>query len=429
LSSLHQTDAGSEETTMDQPHEPEAAERDRTERPAGRAPLSPAALPARRAWRVGDPVGRRQFVGLADDRPFVLEGGGMLRSIRVAYETWGSLDATASNAVLVCHALTGDSHAAGPSAPGHPTAGWWDDLIGPGRALDTDRYFVVCANVLGGCQGTTGPSSDDPATGRPYGSSFPIVSIRDIVRTQAAVADHLGIGRWLSVVGGSMGGMQVLEWGVMYPDRVRSLVAIASTTAATAQQIAWSSIGRSAVALDPKWRGGDYYDAEPGDGPHQGLAVARELAQVTYRTEKVFDERFGRAVLDESDDRFTLWQRFDVEGYLDYHGAKLVRRFDANSYLVINRAMDLHDLGRGRGGVTAAVARIRVPCLVASIDTDGLYPPRLQEQLRDDLAAQGTPCQYVAIDSPDGHDGFLTEGAKVGAPITSFLADVEKRHA
>jgi homoserine O-acetyltransferase len=422
LSSLHQTDAGSEETRMDETHEP-------ADRPDGRAPLSADALPASGAWREGDPIGNRQFVGLADDRPFVLEGGGMLRSIRVAFETWGSLDATASNAVLVCHALTGDSHAAGPSGPGHPTAGWWDDLIGPGRAIDTDRFFVVCANVLGGCQGTTGPASDDPATGRPYAASFPSVSMRDIVRTQAAVADHLGVAQWLTVIGGSMGGMQVLEWGVMFPHRVRSLVTIASTAAATAQQIAWSSIGRSTIALDPKWRNGDYYDAAPGDGPHQGLAVARELAQVTYRTEGVFDERFGRSVLDQRDDRFTLWQRFDVEGYLDYHGAKLVRRFDANSYLVINRAMDLHDLGRGRGGVDAALGRIRVPCLVASIDSDGLYPPRLQEQLRDVLAAQGTPCQYVVIHSPDGHDGFLTEGAQVGAPVTAFLAEVEKRHA
>ena len=332
--------------------------------PDRRAPLSADLLPVSGAWRVGDPVGRRQFLSIATDRPFALDGGGTLRDVSLAYETWGTLDADAGNAVLVCHALTGDSHAFGPSGPGHPTPGWWDGLIGPGRPLDIDRYFVVCVNVLGGCQGTTGPASIDRSTGRPYGSRFPVVSIRDIVRTQAAVADHLGIAQWLTVVGGSMGGMQVLEWGIMYPDRVRSLIPIATNAAASAQQIGWSSVGRNAIVLDPRWRGGDYYDAEPGDGPHLGLALAREIAQITYRTSEVFDEKFGRGSLDPMDDRFTLWQRFDVEGYLDYHGAKLARRFDANSYLVINRAMDLHDVGRNRGGVEIALRRVRVPCLV-----------------------------------------------------------------
>lgn len=394
--------------------------------PNERAPLSADPLPASGAWRPGDPVGGRSFVSIATGRPFALEGGGALRDITLAFETWGTLDADAGNAVLVCHALTGDAHAAGPSGPGQPTAGWWDGLIGPGRGLDTDRYFVVCVNVLGGCQGTTGPSSVDAATGRPYGSGFPIVTIRDMVRTQAAVADHLGIAQWLAVVGGSMGGMQVLEWGVTFPERTRSLVAIASTSSASAQQIAWSSVGRTAIALDPGFRGGDYYDAGPGEGPHRGLALAREVAQITYRTEEVFAGRFGRGVVDPMSDRFTLWQRFEVEGYLDYHGAKLVRRFDANSYLVINRAMDLHDLGRGRGGVDLALRRVRVPVLVMSISSDQLYPPAQQQELRDALAARGTPCQYVTIDSPDGHDGFLLETDQVGGPLASFLADVEK---
>ncbi len=362
------------------------------------------------------------------DRPFALDGGSTLRDIDVAYETWGSLDATASNAVLVCHALTGDSHATGPSGPGHPSEGWWDGLIGPGRPLDSNQYFVVCVNVLGGCQGSTGPASTDPATGEPYGSRFPVVTIRDMVRTQAAVADHLGIAQWLAVVGGSMGGMQALEWGIIYPHRTRAVVAIATTATASAQQIAWSAIGRNAVILDPKWRGGDYYDAAPGEGPHQGLALARELAQITYRTGEVFDQKFGRGWVDPMDDRFTLWQRFDVEGYLDYQGAKLVRRFDANSYLVINRAMDLHDVGRGRGGIEAGLRRIVAPCLIMSISSDSLYPPSQQQHLRDVLAAQGTPCQYHVLDSPDGHDGFLLEIDQVGRPLTDFLAEVDKRH-
>jgi len=404
-----------------------AAEQSRKTLPSERAPLSADRLPASGAWRPGDPVGDRRFLPLAVDRPFALEGGGVLRDLTIAYETWGALDADGANAVLVCHALTGDSHAAGKSGPGHPTPGWWDDLIGPGRALDTDRYFVVCANVLGGCQGTTGPSSINLATGRPYGSSFPVVSIRDIVRTQAAVADHLGVHQWLSVVGGSMGGMQVLEWAVMFPDRVRSIVPIAVCAASTAQQIALSSVQRSAIAVDPRWRGGDYYDAESGDGPAQGLAVAREMAQITYRTDLVFHDRFGRNPLDSIDERFALWQRFDVEGYLDYHGAKLARRFDANSYLVINKAMDLHDIGRGRAGVERALARVRCPVLIMSIDTDGLYYPYQQEQIRDALVHHGVSCEHVVIESDHGHDAFLLETEQVGGSLAAFLHDVEKR--
>ncbi len=394
--------------------------------PTRRAPLSADLLPASGAWRPGDPAGGRQFLTVAEERPFVLEGGGQLRGVTVAYETWGELDADGANAVLVCHALTGDSHAAGRSGPGHPTEGWWEPLIGPGRALDTDRLFVVCVNVLGGCQGSTGPSSIDPTTGRPFGSAFPVVSIRDMVRTQAAVADHLGIGRWLAVVGGSMGGMQVLEWGVMYPDRVRGLAALATTAAASAQQIALSSVQRSSIALDPKWRGGDYYDAAPGDGPHMGLAVARQSAQISYRTEQVFNERFGRKQLDPLDDRFTLWQRFDVEGYLDYHGAKLARRFDANSYLVINRAMDLHDIGRGRGGMERALARVTAPVLTLAIDSDTLYPPYQQELIHETLSSLGREATHVEISSPDGHDAFLLETDSVGDALLPFLSQIEK---
>jgi homoserine O-acetyltransferase len=394
--------------------------------PSRRAPLSADLLPASGAWRPGDPAGERRFVAVSPDRPFVLEGGGALRDVTVAYETWGELDADAANAVLVCHALTGDSHATGRSGPGHPTEGWWDGLIGPGRPLDTDRWFVVCANVLGGCQGSTGPSSIDPSTGRPYGSSFPVVTIRDIVRTQAAVADALGVARWLAVVGGSMGGMQALEWGVMYPERVGGVVAIASTVAASALQISLSSVQRSSIVLDPKWRGGDYYDAEPGDGPHFGLALARQSAQISYRTEQVFNNRFGRKELDPLDDRYTLWQRFDVEGYLDYHGAKLARRFDANSYLVINRAMDLHDLGRGRGGMERALGRITAPVLTMSIDSDGLYPTYQQELIDQTVRSLGRDATHVEIHSPDGHDAFLIETDAVGAALVPFLSQIEK---
>jgi homoserine O-acetyltransferase len=363
-------------------------------------------------------------VDVSPSHPFALEGGGALRQVVLAYETWGELNSDASNAVLVCHALTGDSHLAGEAGPGHPSPGWWEELVGPGRALDTDRQFVVCANVLGGCQGSTGPASTDPATGRPYGSSFPVVTIRDMVRAQRYLADHLGIDRWLSVVGGSMGGMQVLEWGVLYPHRVRSLVSIASTAAASAQQVAWSAVGRGAIANDPNWRGGDYYDAVPGHGPHAGLALARQIAQIHYRSEVVFAERFGRELVRPLGDHYDLWAKFQVESYLDYHGEKLVRRFDANSYLVLNRAMDLHDLARGRSSLQRALGRVTVPVCTMSITSDTLYPPYQQRQVLDVLAAQGTPVTHVDIDSPHGHDGFLLEADQVGRGIAKFLASV-----
>lgn len=379
------------------------------------------APPASGAWRPGDPPAWRRFHTVGSGRRFHLEGGGHLEEVELAYETWGTLDADASNAVLVCHALTGDAHAAGRSGPGQPTPGWWDALIGPGRALDTDRYFVVCSNVLGGCQGSTGPASVDPASGRPYGSTFPVVTIRDMVRAQASLADALGIGRWHGVVGGSMGGMQALEWAVMYPERVRALVLASTTAEASALQIAWSHIGRMAVEADPRFRGGDYYDAAPGDGPHRGLAVARMCAQVTYRSDEVFTERFHRTVINQL--QFSLDRVFDVEGYLDYHGLKLVRRFDANSYLRLNRAMDLHDVSRGRGSRRAALERVRAPVLVASVRSDGLYPPVQQESLRHGLREVGVPVEWVDIDSPHGHDGFLIETGQLAPRIEAFLAD------
>lgn len=375
------------------------------------------------AWRPGDHPGRRRFVTLPDRDPFQLEGGGSLSLVQVAYETWGTLNETASNAILVCHALTGDSHAAGPAADGHAAEGWWDGLVGPGKALDTDRYFVVCANILGGCGGSTGPSSIDPETDRPYANRFPTVTNRDFVRAQAHLTDELGIDRWHSVVGGSMGGMAVLEWGVMYPDRVRSLAVIASTAAASAQQIAWSAVGRLAIANDPHFNGGDYYDAEPGKGPHRGLALARQIGQIHYRSDQEFDSRFGRDLAD-ADSPFDPWGRFDVESYLDHHGGKLVNRFDANSYLVLNRLMDLHDIGRGRGGIDAALAAVKAPTFTASVSSDFLYPPHQQHEIRDGLQRNGVAVTHLLIDSPYGHDGFLVETAAMTDGLRDFLDGV-----
>lgn len=385
--------------------------------PSALPPIAPSG-----GWWPTDPPGGRKFAEVCSNRCFVLEFGGVLDNITLAYETWGELDASGTNAVLVCHALTGDAHAAGASGPGHATEGWWNDMIGPGRPLDTNRYFVVCVNVLGGCQGSTGPMSPHTSDGQPYGARFPLISIRDIVRTQAMLADHLGVSMWMAVVGGSMGGMQALEWAAMYPRRVSSLVCIATNARASAQQIAWSQTGRLAIINDPRWSGGDYYDAAPGEGPHEGLMLARRIAQIHYRSDASLERRFSRATKDALD-HFQPWDQFQVESYLDHHGRKLAQRFDANSYLVLNRAMDMHDIGRGRGGLGAALARITCPTLVVSIDSDDLYTPRQQEELRDGLLAVGTPTEYGEIKSIHGHDGFLIEFEQLGPMVDDFVTD------
>jgi homoserine O-acetyltransferase len=388
----------------------------------------PTPLPASGAWLPGDEPGARQFFTLANDRRFALDSGAALDNVVVAYETWGRLDADGSNAVLLCHAWTGDSHAAGPAGRGHNTPGWWDDTVGPGRPIDTDKYFVVCANVLGGCQGSTGPASLHPDDGRPYGSRFPVVTIRDMVRVQARLTEFLGIGQWMSVIGGSLGGMQALEWAVMYPRRVRSLVAVATCMQATAQQIAWGAIGRRSIRLDPKWRGGDYYDAAPGDGPSEGLAIARMVAQVTFRSDNVFTDRFGRELADKAEAGGTLsmWQRFEVERYLEYHGNKIAKRFDTNSYLSIGKAMDLHDLARGRGSLPQAMQRVVAPSLIAGIWSDMLYPEYQQRQIHEMLTVNGVDSSYLEIDSPHGHDAFLINSDQLAEPIEKLLANATK---
>lgn len=382
----------------------------------------PDTLPASGAWRPGDPLGDRRFLRTAMDRPFVLEGGGQLREIDIAFETWGELNEAGTNAVLLCHALTGDSHAAGVASKGHKTPGWWDALVGSGRPVDTDRFFVVCANVLGGCQGSTGPSSNRPDGKGRYGPSFPVVSIRDQARLMAKLGAALGVNEWYSVLGGSMGGMVVLEFAVMFPDRIRSIVPIATCGAATAQQIAWWSTGRRVIALDPKWNDGNYYDASNGRGPHAGLALARSVSQITFRTDDVFTDRFGRDVVEPVDGSFDMWQRFEVERYLQYHGNKLVRRFDANSYLLLSKAMDLHDLGRGRGGMDAALRRITARALVLGVNSDILYPEYQQRELVAGMTR--ADASYRMIDSPHGHDAFLIEMIQLGTILDDLFTEL-----
>jgi homoserine O-acetyltransferase len=380
--------------------------------------MSGAAIPVTGAWREGDPVGRRRFQTLFESRAHVLEACGRLDHVTVAYETWGELNTARDNAVLVLHALTGDSHAAGPAGPGHSQPGWWDAIVGPGKAIDTRRFFVICPNVLGGCQGTTGPASTNPATGRPYGSSFPTVTIRDQVVVEAALADVLGIERWAAVVGGSMGGQRALEWAVSFPERVPRVVVLAAGARATAEEIALCSLQIRAIELDPAFRGGDYYDAEPGDGPWRGMCVARGIGQVSYRTEAEFDERFGDG--HQGDELPLDGGRYAVESYLEHHGEKLASRFDANTYIVLSRAMNHHDVGRGRGGIAAALARITAEVTIAGISSDRLYPLRLQHELATRIPRNSG---VEVIQSISGHDGFLTETEAVSKVIARALAD------
>jgi homoserine O-acetyltransferase len=364
------------------------------------------------AWREGDPPGRRRWYDAR--KPLPLEAGGELPRVRLAFETWGTLAPDRSNAVLVLHALTGDSHAAGPAGPGHPTPGWWDALIGPGRALDTDRWFVVAPNVLGGCQGSTGPASRRPGGGRTWGGAFPFLTPRDQVAAEAGLADALGIDRWALVVGGSMGGMRAVEWAVSYPARTGALLLLATTAAASAEQIAWADIQVRAIRADPHWQGGDYHDT--GRGPHTGLGLARRLAHVTYRSEPELQVRFGRLPQEAEDP----WRggRYQVQSYLDHHAAKLVRRFDAASYVVLTEAMNAHDVGRGRGGVRAALRRVTAPTLVAGVDSDRLYPPAQQAELAALIpGADG----LRTVESPYGHDGFLIETGQVAGLVHELL--------
>ncbi|MFJ8884723.1 homoserine O-acetyltransferase [Streptomyces sp. NPDC102402] len=372
-------------------------------------PLPPAAG----GWREGDPAGRRSWVAL--DGPLRLESGATLPGVRLAYETWGRLAPDGGNAVLVLHALTGDSHVAGPAGPGHPSAGWWDALVGPGRALDTDRWYVVAPNVLGGCQGSTGPSSRRP-DGTPWGADFPYLTVRDQVAAEARLADALGIGRWAAVIGGSMGGMRALEWAVGHPGRTGSLLVLAAPAAASAEQIAWGSTQIAAIRNDPGWRGGGYHDAAPGAGPHLGLGLARRIAHVTYRSEAELAARFARRT--QPGEPPSRGGRYQVESYLDHHAAKLVRRFDAGSYVTLTEAMNGHDVGRGRGSLARALRRADMPALVAGSDTDRLHPLSQQAELAALLPGSD---RLRIIESPYGHDGFLIETGQVGDLVRELL--------
>jgi homoserine O-acetyltransferase len=351
--------------------------------------------------------------------PLRLDGGALLAPVEIAYETYGTLAADGGNAMLVCHALTGDQHL----ASAHPRTGkpgWWQRMVGPGKPIDTDRYFVICTNVLGSCMGSTGPASVDPSTGRPYAMAFPVITIRDMVRAQALLLDHLGVARLAAVVGGSMGGMQALSWAATFPERVERCVVLASTARHSAQNIAFHEVGRQAVMADPNWRGGDYYD---GDPPAAGLAVARMAAHITYLSEAGLTEKFGRRLQARAQKSFGFDADFQVESYLRHQGLAFTDRFDANSYLYITRALDYFDLAEEHGGLLANAFRGTATrfCLV-SFDTDWLYPTAESRSIVHALMAAGAPASFVELSSPFGHDAFLLDSPELDRVIHGFLS-------
>ncbi|GGG44955.1 homoserine O-acetyltransferase [Chelatococcus composti] len=354
------------------------------------------------------------------DKPLVMDCGARLAPWQIAYQTYGELNAARSNAVLVCHALTGDQHVANP----HPVTGkpgWWETMVGPGRPIDTNRFFVICSNVVGGCMGTTGPASLNPATGKPWGLDFPVVTIRDMVRAQAMLLDHLGIETLFCVVGGSMGGMQVLQWAASYPERVFAAIPIATAAIHSAQNIAFHEVGRQAVMADPDWRNGRYL--EEGVKPAKGLAVARMGAHITYLSEKALHRKFGRRLQDRDAPTFSFDADFQVESYLRYQGEAFVERFDANSYLYVTRAMDYFDLAADHGGVLANAFRgTKTRFCVASFTSDWLFPTSGSRAIVHALNAAGASVSFVEIESDKGHDAFLLDEPELFATTGGFLA-------
>ena len=380
-----------------------------------------------------------QFLDLPE--PVRLDCGRDLRSVRVAYETYGTLSPQRDNVILVCHALSGDAHAAGVSTAGPEAStrdgfgaedrdgtagqalGWWDGMIGPGKAFDTDHFFVVSTNLLGGCRGTTGPSSIDPATGEPYGPDFPVLTVADMVRTERAFLDALGIERLAAVAGGSLGGMQALEWAVLYPDQVDAIVVIASTHALQPQGVAWNAIARESIMRDPGWQGGRYYGT--GSAPDAGMGVARMVGHVTYLSAPALHDKFGRRLQFADDIRYTITEpEFEVESYLRHQADSFVKRFDANTYLTMSRALTYFDLARqyGDGSLAKALENVEARTLLITFSSDWLYPPSASADIDAALRSLGKPVETHLIDAPYGHDCFLLEERRQTPIVRRFLA-------
>ncbi|MDJ0855696.1 MAG: homoserine O-acetyltransferase [Desulfobacterales bacterium] len=366
---------------------------------------------------VGRVVPRHFEFGSQDD-PLVLDSGRTLGPVELVYETYGEPNAARSNAILICHALSGDAHAAGIHDPHDTRVGWWDSMIGPGKAFDTERYWVICANVIGGCKGSTGPGSTNPDTGQPFGSDFPLITMGDMVTAQKHLVDHLGIERLFCVAGGSMGGFQALEWSLRYPERVHTVICIAAGAHLSTQGIAFNAVGRHAITSDPDWQGGHYYGTP---GPVRGLASARMVAHITYLSEISLNHKFGRRL--QSADRlsYDIRNEFAVESYLNHQGTRFTERFDANSYIYITKAMDYFDIARTYGPLKTALASVAARYLVISYTSDWLFPTAQSKDIVRALIANDRDVSFVDIDSPHGHDAFLIETERLTQIATAFL--------
>ena len=363
-------------------------------------------------------VETQRVVLFTEDNPLVLDSGETLAPVEVAYETYGERSASDNNVVVICHALTGDANAAGHHGdPAHP--GWWDTLIGPGKPVDTDRLFVVSSNLLGGCQGTTGPSSINPATGTPYGLQFPLFTVSDLVKVQRALLAHLGITHILAAVGGSLGGMQVLQWALDYPDEVEHGIVVCATSRLSAQNIAFSAVARAAIMNDPDFADGDYYAT--GKGPDHGLSVARMMAHITYLSEESMRQKFGRRIQDREEPRFDLGVDFQVESYLQHQGKVFLDRFDANSYLYLTRVMDYFDLFADPELVRDQLAKVKTKFLVLSFDTDWRFDTSHSRGIVRTLTAHRVPVTFREIPSPHGHDSFLLEVPEYHKTVAAYL--------
>jgi homoserine O-acetyltransferase len=350
----------------------------------------------------------------------VLENGQRLAPVAIAYETYGRLNRAKDNAVLILHALTGDAHVAGYHSPDEAKPGWWEFMVGPGKGIDTERHFVICSNIIGSCMGSTGPGSINPQTGKPYGLDFPIVTIGDMVVAQKCLVDHLGIDRLYAVVGGSIGGMQVLEWSVRYPEMVRSAILLATTTRHSALAIAFNEVARQAIMADPNWNNGDYYH---GQRPDMGLAVARMIGHITYLSDESMWHKFGRRLQDRADFSFNFDADFQVESYLRYQGHKFVERFDANAFLYITKAADYYDLERqhGRGSLVRAFSKSRARFLVVSFTSDWLYPTYQSKRMVKAMKKSGLDVSFCELEAKWGHDAFLLPNKRFSAMIKGFL--------
>lgn len=372
----------------------------------------------------------KNSVGIVQEHDFVfgekpedrllLDSGKRFGPINIRYETYGQLNADKTNAILIVHALSGDAHVAGKHHPDDKKCGWWDSMVGPGKAFDTEKYFIVCSNVIGGCSGSTGPRSVNPETGKFYNMDFPVITIRDMVNAQYRLMKGLGIERWLSIAGGSMGGMQALEWAVSYPEAVKSVIPIATTSRLSPQSIAFDWVGREAIMSDPAWKGGNYEDK----GPEKGLSIARMLGHITYLSDQSMAKKFGRKLQDMTDYAFDFSHNFQVESYLKHQGQSFVERFDANSYLYISRAMDYFDLSEDYDGdLSAAFSNTKADFLVISFSSDWLFPPQQSKQIVSALRNRKLNVSYCNIDSIYGHDAFLLECDVLGRLISDFIAN------